>query len=187
MTESQPYTKDFVVVSRVSWGRPNLVCLNVFSDKTSDTAPLAKNHNVNTLCIVEADLSHIPDKDIPRRQGVDGMMYYVVECQVEIRCKLDTTSRSHFMTVVSKRVRQTYQVLTETRDQMIRLLQLTRWCTMVSDRSNTHGAHSNNKGILTTSQAANTILSLRSLSEEYKAAGHRPGWPVISGCWATLR
>lgn len=90
MTESQPFTKDFVLCSKVVWGRPNIILLTIFSDKESDVAPLAKNDNVETLCIVEADLSHIPDNQISQHQGANGMMYYVVNCQIEICCELGT-------------------------------------------------------------------------------------------------
>lgn len=82
------------MISRVNWGRPTVVMLTILSDKDSDIAPLAKNDNVKTLCFVEADLSHIPDDQIPQHHGVDGMMYYVIDCQIEICCKLNYTPRN---------------------------------------------------------------------------------------------
>lgn len=92
MTESQPFTKEFAICSNVLWGRPNHILLDIFSDKDSDVAPLAKNDNVKTLCIVEADLSHIPDNQITQRQGADGNMYYVIDCHIEICCELGPPS-----------------------------------------------------------------------------------------------
>lgn len=33
VTESQPFTRDFAIYSRVIWGQPNLILLEVFRDK----------------------------------------------------------------------------------------------------------------------------------------------------------
>lgn len=87
MTESQPYYGDFSVVSKVYEGRRDRATLKILRDDVSSEAPLAKDDNVQTLCVVEADLSQIPESHIPQRQGSDGLMYHVVECQIEISCE----------------------------------------------------------------------------------------------------
>lgn len=58
---------------------------SIYSDKDSDVAPLDKTRNVKTLCVVQADLSHISDDEIPQKVGKDGFMYYVVDFELEIR------------------------------------------------------------------------------------------------------
>lgn len=87
MTESEPYFRDFSVVTKVKDGRRDQVTLTILRDEISSTAPLEKDNNVKALCVVEADLSRIPDNHIPQRRGHDGLLYYVVECKIEIRCK----------------------------------------------------------------------------------------------------
>lgn len=96
MTESRPYSKEFALFCKVNFGRPNTVLLYIYSDDTSDVAPLAMNDHVKTLCMAEADLSHIPDDQLTQRQGTDGVMYYVVDCQIEIVCEfMSNTSCMH--------------------------------------------------------------------------------------------
>lgn len=94
MTESEPYFRDFSIISEVNEGRFDRVTLTILRDEASSTAPLEKNDNVKALCVVEADLSHIPDSHIPQRQGNDGLMYYVVNCQIEISCKSNIEPKS---------------------------------------------------------------------------------------------
>lgn len=89
VTESEPYFRGFTMMSKVNAGRQAMdrVVLVISSD-TSSAAPLAMTDNVRVLCMVEADLSAIPTDQIPQRIGADGLMYYVVDCEVEIRCEL---------------------------------------------------------------------------------------------------
>lgn len=87
MTESQPYFRSFSIITKVEDGRRDRVTLTILRDEVSSTAPLEKDDNVKALCVVEADLSPIPDSHIPQRLGHDGLMYYVVECKIEISCK----------------------------------------------------------------------------------------------------
>lgn len=61
--------------------------MTILRDEVSSTTPLRKNDNVKALCAVKADLSHIPDSHIPQRRGQDGLLYYIVDCQIEISCK----------------------------------------------------------------------------------------------------
>lgn len=90
VTESQPYTKNISVVSMVKWGRPpTYVMVTVYCDEISEAAPLSKTDNVKMLCNIEADLSQIPENQILQQQGTDGMMYYVVNCEVEISCEYE--------------------------------------------------------------------------------------------------
>ncbi|KAI0174489.1 hypothetical protein BJ166DRAFT_493009 [Pestalotiopsis sp. NC0098] len=85
--EAVPYRKNFFQVSRASMGRPAAVHLVVYSDATSETAPLAKNGNVKLLCHVEASLAAIPDDQLPNQRGADGHNYYNIDCDIEAACK----------------------------------------------------------------------------------------------------
>lgn len=71
------------MTQRVAHGRPTSIRTDIYADDQSLEAPLACNKNVNVLCVLEADLSSIPEEDLNRRKGADGAMYYVVEFQVE--------------------------------------------------------------------------------------------------------
>lgn len=68
-------------------GRPTAIHLVVYSDATSETAPLAKNGNIKLLCHVEASLAAIPDDQLPIRRGADGHNYYDIDCDIEAACK----------------------------------------------------------------------------------------------------
>ncbi|ETS77946.1 hypothetical protein PFICI_10008 [Pestalotiopsis fici W106-1] len=83
ITEAVPWRKNFLQVSRVSGGRPESIKLEVYSDETSQIAPLRKNGSVKSLCLVEANLSAIPDADLPIRRGIDGHDYYDIDCDIE--------------------------------------------------------------------------------------------------------
>lgn len=87
VTESRPYSKDFAVIAKVNNGRPKWVLLTIYSDETSDVAPLARDEDVKPLCNAEADLTHIPEDQLTKRQGSDGQMYYFVDCEIEIACE----------------------------------------------------------------------------------------------------
>lgn len=96
MSESRPYSKNLMVTSKVNFKRPTLIDFYIYSDETSETAPLARNDNVKALCAAEADISHIPVEQIPTSEGADGLMYYVVSFHIEIACEFGThTSLRH--------------------------------------------------------------------------------------------
>lgn len=87
VTESRPFFKNFSVTSRVNHGKPRRLYLIIYSDETSQVAPLSKTEAVRELCTVEADLGQIPESQMPKRQGIDGFMYFSLDGQIEIVCK----------------------------------------------------------------------------------------------------
>ncbi|OTB00589.1 hypothetical protein M426DRAFT_65582 [Hypoxylon sp. CI-4A] len=83
VSEDIPFTKDFYISRPVSLGRVNVATLEVYADSTSKEAPLAQNGNVQLLCRATANLDHIPEDQLDRRLGVDGIMYYELEFEIE--------------------------------------------------------------------------------------------------------
>lgn len=75
------------MTSKVNHGRPRRIYLIIYSDETSRVAPLSKTDTVRELCTVEADLSHIPERQMAKVQGSDGFMYFSTEGQIEIVCE----------------------------------------------------------------------------------------------------
>lgn len=75
------------MTSRVNHGRPRRIYLIIYSDETSQVAPLSKTDTVRELCAVEADLSHIPESQIDKVRGSDGFMYFSTDGQIEIICE----------------------------------------------------------------------------------------------------
>jgi hypothetical protein len=57
--------------------------MSIYADQTDRTAPLGRDENVKILAKVEADVSHIPEYKLARRQGNDGEWYYDLSCQIE--------------------------------------------------------------------------------------------------------
>jgi hypothetical protein len=57
--------------------------MDIYCDRTPRTAPIARDDNVQLLCHVEADVSHIPENMLARRQGNDGQWYYELSCKIE--------------------------------------------------------------------------------------------------------
>lgn len=87
VTESRPFFRNFSVTSRVNQGRPRRIYLIIYSDETSQVAPLSKTDTVRELCTVETDLNHIPESQLAKVQGSDGFMYFTTEGQIEIVCE----------------------------------------------------------------------------------------------------
>ncbi|KAK3315466.1 hypothetical protein B0H66DRAFT_606349 [Apodospora peruviana] len=83
VSENQPFFTEFVWSGLVSAGRINNFRLNVYCDRTQRKAPVAKDGNVELLCNVDADISHIPENLLNRRRGKDGKLYYELSCKVE--------------------------------------------------------------------------------------------------------
>lgn len=75
------------MTSRVNHGKPQRLYLIVYTDETSRVAPLSKSETVRELCAVEADLSPIPESQMNKRRGLDGLMYFSIDGQIEIVCK----------------------------------------------------------------------------------------------------
>ncbi|KAI3391282.1 hypothetical protein diail_7641 [Diaporthe ilicicola] len=90
VTEDRPFFKNFLVTSRVNQGKPRRIYLIIYSDETSQVAPLSKTDTVRELCAVEADLSQIPENQITQVRGFDGLMYYSTSGQIEIVYKSQT-------------------------------------------------------------------------------------------------
>ncbi|KAI1412015.1 hypothetical protein F5Y13DRAFT_200350 [Hypoxylon sp. FL1857] len=88
VSEGKPFRKIFHHRMRVSSGRPRMVKLQVYADEVSDVPPLSRNNNVKAICLVTADLSHIPEGKFIKKVGHNGEMYYNVEFQIESICSL---------------------------------------------------------------------------------------------------
>jgi hypothetical protein len=67
----------------VAHGRIRKMRMTIYCDQTSEDAPIDRNANVQVLAHVEADVSHIPEHLLNRRQGKDGQMYYDLSCKIE--------------------------------------------------------------------------------------------------------
>lgn len=83
VAENEPYYTSFVWTGLVNNGRIRKVKMDIYCDRTMRDAPLAKDDNVQLLCHVEADLSHIPENMLRRRKGQDNQMYYELSCKIE--------------------------------------------------------------------------------------------------------
>lgn len=57
--------------------------MTIYNDQTLRDAPVARDENVKVLSHVEADVSHIPENLLARRQGSDGQWYYELSCKIE--------------------------------------------------------------------------------------------------------
>ncbi|KAK7935344.1 hypothetical protein PG985_000839 [Apiospora marii] len=84
VAESQPYYHKFHQDQKVVRGRPEVITMTIRADSTSDTAPLARNKNVKSLCRLEADLTQIPTSHFRVRRGYDQLNYYRVQCEIEV-------------------------------------------------------------------------------------------------------
>ncbi|KAB5583554.1 hypothetical protein GE09DRAFT_946950 [Coniochaeta sp. 2T2.1] len=83
VSENSPYFTPFVWTAPVNQGRIRNIKMDIYSDRTPRTAPVAKDANVSLLCHVEADVSHIPEHELRRRRGSDGLLYYELSCKIE--------------------------------------------------------------------------------------------------------
>lgn len=57
--------------------------MTIYNDQLPREAPVARDDNVKVLSHVEADVSHIPENQLSRRQGSDGQWYYELNCKIE--------------------------------------------------------------------------------------------------------
>ncbi|RYP42660.1 hypothetical protein DL767_000029 [Monosporascus sp. MG133] len=83
VSEETPYYKHLCMTSRVTLGRPDRIVSEIHADDQSLDAPLTRDQNVKVLCVLEADLSQIPEDEIERKRGHDGHMYYVIDFLIE--------------------------------------------------------------------------------------------------------
>jgi hypothetical protein len=83
VSENEPFYTSFVWTGLVSQGRIRKIKMDIYGDRTQREAPIAKDENVSLLCHVEADVSHIPENLLSRRQGNDGQSYYELSCKIE--------------------------------------------------------------------------------------------------------
>ena len=111
VSENEPFYTSFVWTGPVSQGRIRKVKMDIYSDRNQRDAPIARDDDVALLCHVEADISHIPEHMLNRRQGNDGQVghfaresrwrrfrghrkadrkqqYYELSCKIEAVCKL---------------------------------------------------------------------------------------------------
>ncbi|KAM0330861.1 hypothetical protein ACHAQA_003816 [Verticillium albo-atrum] len=85
VSELEPYYISFVWTGLVSQGRIKKVKMDIYADGISREAPIVRNENTSLLCHVEADVSHIPENQLRRRQGNDGEAYYELDCKIEAK------------------------------------------------------------------------------------------------------
>jgi hypothetical protein len=83
VSENEPYITSFVWTGLVAHGRIRKMRMTIYCDQTSEEAPIDRNANVQVLAHVEADVSHIPEHLLNRRQGKDGQTYYDLSCKIE--------------------------------------------------------------------------------------------------------
>ncbi|KAI1759127.1 hypothetical protein GGR53DRAFT_471636 [Hypoxylon sp. FL1150] len=83
VAEDQPFINEYCVNKPVAFGRVRSLTCTVYADQSSDVAPLARNGNVQVLCRVRANLDGIPETELERKVGVDGIMYYQLDVQLE--------------------------------------------------------------------------------------------------------
>lgn len=74
VSENEPFYTSFVWTGPVSQGRIRKVKMDLYADRNQRNAPIARDDNVSLLCHVEADISHIPEHLLNRRQGNDGQV-----------------------------------------------------------------------------------------------------------------
>ena len=83
MSENEPFFTSFVWTGPVNQGRIRKIKMDIYADRTSRDAPVARDENVSLLCHVEADVSHIPENLLNRRRGNDNQWYYELNCKIE--------------------------------------------------------------------------------------------------------
>ncbi|KFA49615.1 hypothetical protein S40293_06616 [Stachybotrys chartarum IBT 40293] len=83
VSENEPFYTSFVWTGLVSQGRIRKIKMDIFCDQTPRHAPISRDDNVKLLSHVEADVSHIPENQLGRRQGSDGQWYYELNCKIE--------------------------------------------------------------------------------------------------------
>ncbi|CAM1503996.1 Fc.00g015870.m01.CDS01 [Cosmosporella sp. VM-42] len=83
VSENEPFYTSFVWTGLVSQGRIRKIKMTIYCDQTAREAPVARDDNVKILSHVEADVSHIPENLLARRQGNDGQWYYELSCKIE--------------------------------------------------------------------------------------------------------
>lgn len=83
VSENEPYFTSFVWTGAVKEGRIRKIKMTIYNDQLPRDAPLIRDDNVKVLSNVEADVSHIPENQLTRRQGADGQWYYELSCKIE--------------------------------------------------------------------------------------------------------
>ncbi|KAK1658362.1 hypothetical protein BDP55DRAFT_398047 [Colletotrichum godetiae] len=83
VSENEPFYTSFVWTGLVSQGRIKKIKMDIYADRNQRIAPVARDENVAMLVHVEADVGHIPEHMLSRRQGLDGQWYYELNCKIE--------------------------------------------------------------------------------------------------------
>ncbi|KAJ6441863.1 Hsp70 family chaperone [Purpureocillium lavendulum] len=83
VSENEPFFTSFVWTGLVSQGRIRKIKMDIYCDRTNRDAPVSRDGSVHLLSRVEADVSHIPEHMLGRRQGSDGQWYYELSCKIE--------------------------------------------------------------------------------------------------------
>lgn len=86
---NEPFFTPFSWTGLVSRGRIKKIKLDVYCDRSQRPAPLARDSGVELLCHVEADLTHIPESALDRREGQDKQIYYDLNCKIEAVCECE--------------------------------------------------------------------------------------------------
>ncbi|KAF9878787.1 hypothetical protein CkaCkLH20_03687 [Colletotrichum karsti] len=83
VSENEPFFTSFVWTGLCSQGRIKKIKMDIYADRSTRIAPVSRDENVSLLVHVEADVSHIPENQLARRQGSDGQWYYELSCKIE--------------------------------------------------------------------------------------------------------
>ncbi|WZH46094.1 hypothetical protein QYS62_007164 [Fusarium acuminatum] len=83
VSENEPYFTSFVWTGPVSQGRIRKIKMTIYNDQLPRDAPVGRDENVKVLANIEADVSHIPENQLGRRQGSDDQWYYELNCKIE--------------------------------------------------------------------------------------------------------
>lgn len=84
VSENEPFYTPLDWTGKVSEGRVKNVRLRFYCDESRRPAPVARDSSVKLLCVLDADLSRIPESELDRRRGADGFYYYQVNCMIEV-------------------------------------------------------------------------------------------------------
>jgi len=76
VSENEPFAIPFYIYRRVSHGPLWTTEIVLYTDGSIREAPLEKDHRVTELCMLKADLSHIPESQLRRETGKDGKVSF---------------------------------------------------------------------------------------------------------------
>lgn len=83
VSENEPFFTSFVWTGPVSQGRIRKIKMDIYADRRTTDAPVARDDHTSLVCHVEADVSHLREDQLQRRKGNDGQWYYDLNCKIE--------------------------------------------------------------------------------------------------------